>query len=63
MRWVLLGACWLLAASSDTPQPPPSGSSPAIFAGHGEERMRICYVVSTWWPKIDGAAIAIMGRA
>ena len=62
MRWVLLGACWLLAASSDTPQPPPSGSSPAIFAGHGEERMRICYVVSTWWPKIDGAAISAMGH-
>lgn len=24
--------------------------------------LRISYVVSTWWPKIDGAAIAVMGH-
>ena len=24
--------------------------------------LRIAYVVSTWWPKIDGAAIAVMGH-
>ena len=27
-----------------------------------EGKLRMVYVVSTWWPKIDGASISVMGH-
>jgi len=29
----------------------------------GEEKARIAYVTNAWWPKLDGAAITVMGHA
>ncbi|EOD15396.1 hypothetical protein EMIHUDRAFT_103357 [Emiliania huxleyi CCMP1516] len=59
--WLLLLLRSCLAASA-----PPGGDvvpAAAASAGGPAARQRIAYVTNTWWPKVDGAAITVMGHA